>query len=67
MISKQAAVQLYTVLKDYVPRERISNLLLDLRNRVPGNQSYRDTIDAMVHLHEAESPRQESPTERSTS
>lgn len=51
MISKKAAAELYAVLKDYVLRERIPNLLLDLGNRVAGNQSYRDTVQAMTELY----------------
>jgi hypothetical protein len=54
VISARAAVQLYAVLRDYVPMDRLPNLLYDLQQRVAGNQSYRDTIAAMVKLWEIE-------------
>jgi len=51
VISHQAAEQLYTVLKEYVASDRISDLLFDLHQRVDGNKSYRDTVEAMAVIH----------------
>jgi hypothetical protein len=50
MISKKASQELYAVMKEFVDAALIPSMLDALQTRVPGNQSYRDTIEEVKRL-----------------
>ena len=51
--SNNTVEEIYKLVQKYVPKNRIAGFLLELRE-VPGNKSFRDTIDRLCALHEEE-------------
>jgi hypothetical protein len=51
MLSKRATQELYEVMKEFVPAERLPALVFALMTRVSGNRSFKDTMAEVLDLH----------------
>jgi hypothetical protein len=50
VVSNDTALNIYNSFKRYLTARQI-RLLLDDLAQIPGNQSFRDTITRLMHLH----------------
>lgn len=51
VVSVQTAEMVLRILRDYLGKDQLDRLLTRLREEVPGNRSWHDSIQRLLELH----------------